>query len=454
MAKAIVGGYVVPIDGDPIDGGTVLIDDGKIVAVGTEADVDIPEDAELVDAAGTWVLPGFIDAHAHLGVHEEGEGWSGNDTNEMTDPNGARFRAIDGIDPYEPGFDDALAGGVTSVVIKPGSGNPIGGQTIGVKTWGRSILDMVFAEHVSVKSALGENPKRVYGEKKQTPSTRLGVAAILREAFTKARNYQAKRAHAESEGKPHEVDLTMETLSKVLDGELYWDQHVHRADDIVTALRLADEFGYKLVINHGTEGHLIADLLASRDVPVILGPLFTTKSKVELRNRTLRSARHPGARGRQDRDHDGPPGDPDQLPGLPGGPGGQGRPRPGDGAALADGEPGLDAGPGRPDRLAEAGPGRGRGAVVRRSARCDEPCATRVRPRRRGVSLRRDPGRGRVGRPPLPREPTEFRTARRLPGGSGVSSECSRVTRVIGAVTRVIGAVTREFRLQSRQIRP
>jgi imidazolonepropionase-like amidohydrolase len=287
--KAIVGGYVVPVGAAPIDGGTVLIEDGRIIAVGPEADIDIPEDAELVDASGSWVLPGFIDAHAHLGVHEDGEGWAGNDTNEMTDPNGARFRAIDGIDPYEPGFDDALSGGVTSVVIKPGSGNPIGGQTIGVKTWGRSILDMVFAEHVSVKSALGENPKRVYGEKKQTPSTRLGVAAILREAFTKARNYQAKREHTAGEGKPFEVDLTNETLAKVLDGELYWDQHVHRADDMVTAIRLADEFGYKLVINHGTEGHLIADLLAERDVPVILGPLFTTKSKVELRHRSLRA---------------------------------------------------------------------------------------------------------------------------------------------------------------------
>ncbi|MFD9962066.1 amidohydrolase [Amycolatopsis sp. NPDC058986] len=287
-AKAIVGGYVVPIDGNPIDDGIVLIEDGRIVAVGAEADVDVPDDAEIIDAAGTWVLPGFIDAHAHLGVHEDGEGWSGNDTNEMTDPNGARFRAIDGIDPYEPGFDDALSGGVTSVVIKPGSGNPIGGQTIGVKTWGRSILDMTFAEHVSVKSALGENPKRVYGEKNQTPSTRLGVAAILREAFTKARNYQAQRDYAHDEGKPFDVDLTKETLARVLAGELYWDQHVHRADDMVTAIRLADEFGYKLVINHGTEGHLIADLLAERDVPIILGPLFTTKSKVELRNRTLR----------------------------------------------------------------------------------------------------------------------------------------------------------------------
>ncbi|MEU0464031.1 amidohydrolase [Amycolatopsis sp. NPDC006131] len=290
MVKAIVGGYVVPVEGDPIDGGTVLVENGRITAVGTAAEVDVPEDAELVDASGTWVLPGFVDAHTHLGVHEEGEGWAGNDTNEMTDPNGARFRAIDGIDPFEIGFDDALSGGVTSVVIKPGSGNPIGGQTVAVKTWGRTALDMVFDEAVSVKSALGENPKRVYGDKNQTPSTRLGVAAIIREAFTKARNYAAQRDHARAEGKPFDVDLTLETLAKVLDGELYWDQHTHRADDIVTAIRLAEEFGYKLVVNHGTEGHLIADVLAEKDVPVILGPLFTTRSKVELRNRTLRSA--------------------------------------------------------------------------------------------------------------------------------------------------------------------
>ncbi|MEY7971573.1 amidohydrolase [Saccharomonospora xinjiangensis] len=290
MTTAIIGGYVVPVEGQPIDGGTVLMENGKILAVGTQAEVDVPDGAELVDASGSWVLPGFIDAHAHLGVHEDGEGWSGNDTNEMTDPNGARFRALDGIDPYEVGFDDALSGGVTSVVIKPGSGNPIGGQTVGVKTWGRTVLDMVFAEHVSVKSALGENPKRVYGDKDKTPSTRLGVAAVLREAFTKARNYAAQRDAAAAEGKPFEVDLTLETLTRVLDGELYWDQHTHRADDIVTAVRIAEEFGYKLVVNHGTEGYLIADFLAERNVPVILGPLFTSRSKVELRHRTLRSA--------------------------------------------------------------------------------------------------------------------------------------------------------------------
>jgi imidazolonepropionase-like amidohydrolase len=290
MVSAIIGGYVVPVDGDPIDGGTVLIEDGRIVGVGAERDVDVPEDAELIDSAGAWVLPGFIDAHAHLGVHEDGEGWAGDDTNEMTDPNGARFRAIDGIDPTEVGFDDALSGGVTSVVIKPGSGNPIGGQTVGVKTWGRTALDIVFAESVSVKSALGENPKRVYGEKKQTPATRLGVAAIIREAFTKTRNYVAQRDNARAEAKPFDTDLTLETLARVLDGELYWDQHTHRADDIVTAIRLAEEFGYKLVVNHGTEGYLIADVLAEHDVPVILGPLFTSRAKVELRHRTLRSA--------------------------------------------------------------------------------------------------------------------------------------------------------------------
>ena len=290
MYSAITGGYVVPVDGDPIDGGTVLMSGDKIVAVGSEADVDIPDEARLIDASGSWVLPGFIDAHAHLGVHEDGEGWSGNDTNEMTDPNGARFRALDGIDPYEVGFDDALTGGVTSVVIKPGSGNPIGGQTVGVKTWGRNGFDIVFAEDVSVKSALGENPKRVYGEKDKTPSTRLGVAAVLREAFTKARNYSLQRDHAQAEGKPFDVDLTLETLARVLDGELYWDQHVHRADDIVTAIRLAEEFGYKLVLNHGTEAHLIADLVAERGIPVILGPLFTSRVKVEVRHRTIRSA--------------------------------------------------------------------------------------------------------------------------------------------------------------------
>ncbi|HEX4727338.1 MAG TPA: amidohydrolase, partial [Jatrophihabitans sp.] len=170
---AIVGGYVVPIEGEPIENGTVLITDGKIAAVG--AKVRVGKNVEVVDAAGKWVLPGFIDAHAHVGVWEEGEGWAGEDVNEMTHPVGARLRALDAINPADQGFADALSGGVTSCVVKPGSGNPIGGQTVAIKTWGRIVDEMVIKSPASVKSALGENPKKVYGEKKQLPATRLGV---------------------------------------------------------------------------------------------------------------------------------------------------------------------------------------------------------------------------------------------------------------------------------------
>jgi imidazolonepropionase-like amidohydrolase len=286
---AITGGYVVPVDGEVIDGGTVLVDDGMIVAVGAEADVDVPDDAEIVDASGTWVLPGFVEAHGHLGVYEEGEGWAGVDVNEMTDPNGARMRALDGINPDDEGFRDALAGGVTTVVVKPGSGNPIGGQTVAVKSWGRTADEMLVRQPVSVKSALGENPKRVYGEKDKLPSTRLGVAAVIRDALTKAQDYRTAREHATRENKPFDRDNTYEILVRVLDGELPWCQHSHRADDIATAIRLSEEFGYKLIVNHGTEAHLIADLLAEKGIPVVIGPLIVGRSKVEVRNRALRN---------------------------------------------------------------------------------------------------------------------------------------------------------------------
>ncbi len=289
MSTAVTGGYVVPVDGDPIEGGTVLVDNGVIVAVGPEADVDIPDDAEIVEAAGTWVLPGFVEAHGHVGVYEEGDGWAGVDVNEMTDPNGARLRALDGINPDDEGFRDALAGGVTTVVVKPGSGNPIGGQTVAVKSWGRTVEDMLVREPVSVKSALGENPKRVYGDEKKLPSTRLGVAAVIRDAFTRAQDYRAAREWAVREGKPFERDNTQEILVRVLDGELPWCQHSHRADDIATAIRLSEEFGYRLVLNHGTEGHLLADTLAGKDIPVIVGPLIVGRSKVEVRKRHMRN---------------------------------------------------------------------------------------------------------------------------------------------------------------------
>lgn len=283
---AVVGGYVVPVASPPVEGGTVLVEDGVVTAVG--ADVRVPEGVRVVDARGRWVLPGFVEAHAHMGVAEEAQGWAGEDTNEMTHPDGSALRAVDAINVEDEGFRDALVGGVTSAVVKPGSGNPIGGRSVAIKTWGgRTVDEQVIRYDVSVKSALGENPKRVYGERKQLPSTRLGVAAVIRKAFVDAQNYVARRDAAQATGEPFDRDLGKETLAAVLAGELAWDQHTHRADDVATALRLADEFGYRLVVNHGTDAASIADVLAERDVPVIFGPMFTSRSKVELRDRAI-----------------------------------------------------------------------------------------------------------------------------------------------------------------------
>ncbi len=286
---AITGARLVPITGEPVESGTLLVRDGKIAALGS--DVAVPDGTPVVDVGGSWVLPGFIEAHGHVGVHEEAEGWAGSDTNEMTDPVTAQVRALDAINPADLGFRDAIGGGVLAVNVNPGSGNPIGGQTVAIKCWGRTVDEMLLREPSGLKSALGENPKRVYGEQKKTPSTRLGVAAVIRGAFVDASNYlqkiEAEQRKPADERKPVDRDLKLEALAKVLNREIPWRQHCHRADDIATAMRIAQEFGYDLVIDHGTEAHLLADLIAARDIPVIIGPLFTSRSKVELRNRSL-----------------------------------------------------------------------------------------------------------------------------------------------------------------------
>jgi imidazolonepropionase-like amidohydrolase len=306
---AITGGRVVPIEGEPIDGGTVLITDGTITAV-AGPDFTPPADAARVDATGKWVLPGFIDAHTHLGAREEGEGWAGHDTNELTGPVQAHVRVLDAINPADEGFRDALAGGVLAAGITPGSGNPIGGQTVAVRCWGLTIDDMVLRSPAGMKSALGENPKRVLGERRVNPSSRLGTAAAIRSALVDATAYLAKEedqkppnpssertgATAGPQGRPPHTsadktggvrDLKLEALGRVLRREIPWRQHCHRADDIATALRLAAEFGYDLVLDHCTEGYLLVDKIAAAGVPVVTGPLITARSKVELRNRTL-----------------------------------------------------------------------------------------------------------------------------------------------------------------------
>jgi imidazolonepropionase-like amidohydrolase len=287
---AITGGRVVPIEGEPIGRGTVVVIDGKIAAVG-DADLKPPPGVPVVDAAGRWVLPGLVDAHTHLGAREEGEGWAGHDTNELTGPIQAHVRVLDAINPADEGFRDAVAGGVLTAGITPGSGNPIGGQTVAVHCWGRTVDDMVLRSPAGMKSALGENPKRVLGERRVNPSSRLGTAAAIRAALVDTLNYLEKEKSEEDSSERERLapprDLKHEALARVLRREIPWRQHCHRADDIATALRLAAEFGYDLVIDHGTEGYLIADKIAAAGVPVVAGPLITARSKVELRNRTM-----------------------------------------------------------------------------------------------------------------------------------------------------------------------
>ncbi len=290
MTFAITGAHVLPITSEPFTG-TVLIEGSRIAQMGP--DIAVPPGAEVVDAADQWLLPGLVDAHVHLGVYEEGEGWAGEDTNEMTDPVMAAARALDAINPREKGFDDALSGGITSVNVNPGSGNPIGGLTVAIKTYGRYVDEMLLRSPSGLKSALGENPKRIYGEQNKTPSTRLGVALTLRQAFTAARGHQVALAKAanDAEATPVAGNLVHEALIMVLEGQIPWRQHCHRADDIATAVRIAEEFGYQLVLDHGTEGYLLADLLAAKGVPVLYGPMIVSRSKVEVRHR---SAKAPG----------------------------------------------------------------------------------------------------------------------------------------------------------------
>ncbi|HEY0933719.1 MAG TPA: amidohydrolase family protein [Trebonia sp.] len=287
---AITGGRVVPVEGEPLDGGTVLIIGGRIAAV-TGPDAELPAGVERVDATGKWVLPGLVDAHTHLGAREEGEGWAGHDTNELTGPVQAHVRVLDAVNPADEGFRDAIAGGVLTAGITPGSGNPIGGQTVAVHCWGRTVDDMVLRSPAGMKSALGENPKRVLGERRVNPSSRLGTAAAIRTALVDALGYLEKQETqadpSERDRRPSARDLKLEALGRVLRREIPWRQHCHRADDIATALRLAGEFGYDLVIDHGTEAYLIADKIAAAGVPVVTGPLITARSKVELRNRTM-----------------------------------------------------------------------------------------------------------------------------------------------------------------------
>lgn len=271
--------------------GDVAIENGKIVAVGQSLSYS---DAEVRDVTGMTVMPGIVDPHCHIGMWEDAMGFEGADGNECTNPITPELRAIDAINPYDRCFEEAVAGGVTTCVTGPGSANVIGGQFVAIKTYGDSVEDMVLRFPVAVKAAFGENPKRVYDGKNQTPSTRMATAALMRKALVEAQEYneKLKKGKADPEKMP-ERNLGKEILARVIRRELPMKIHAHRADDILTAIRICREFKLRYTLDHCTEGYLITDKLKEalgEDCEgIIVGPLLTERSKIELKNLSFKA---------------------------------------------------------------------------------------------------------------------------------------------------------------------
>ncbi len=288
--KAILAGTLETGLGNTLSNVTIFIEDGKIAEIAEG--LDARDAKEVIDAAKMVVTPGLIDAHTHIGTYCEGfpEGMA--DANDMVDPVVPQLRILDAVYQDDTAFGDALAGGVTCVQTLPGSANIIGGQGAIIKTAvsrngrKRIVDEMAVKAPSSMKAALGENPIRIYKERKKLPNTRMGNAALLRQAFVDAVNYRNRMNQAAAKNEPGERNLQHEAMLPVLDGVLPLCIHAHRCDDIATAVRIAEEFSVPYTVEHCTEGHLIAPFLAEKKVRAAVGPTFTAKSKVELRNKS------------------------------------------------------------------------------------------------------------------------------------------------------------------------
>lgn len=281
---------IVSMAQNDTDNGYIRVIDGKIADIDTMKNLKTTPTESDINLKGMTVYPGFIDAHTHLGVWEDGLGFEGDDGNEDTDPCAPQLRAIDMINPNDRCFTEAINAGVTCVVAGMGSANPIGGTFVAMKTFGsRCIDERIVTNPLCVKFALGENPKNVYNDKNATPVTRMAIAAIIREQLAKTKRYMedVDAYNADNELSLPEYDIKCEAMIPLLRREIKAHFHCHRADDIFTAMRIAKEFGLDYVIIHATEGHDITDEMKNNDVCCIIGPVLCDRSKPELRRQEI-----------------------------------------------------------------------------------------------------------------------------------------------------------------------
>ena len=278
----IKNGYIKTMAGPDIPNGCLLIgDDGKIHSVA--AAIDCP-DAQVIDAGGRLVTPGCVDAHCHIGLDNQAMGWEGRDYNEIVDPITPQMRAIDSINPQDEAFPLALRGGVTTACTGPGSANVVGGTFVAIKLCGKRVDNMILKDPIAMKCAFGENPKRCYGQNgKKSPMTRMATAALLRELLFKTKRYLEDKEAGKNPG----FDMKLEAMIPVIQGKIPLKAHAHRADDILTSIRIAREFGVGITLDHCTDGSLIADELAKEGLPAFVGPSLGSKSKIELANKSF-----------------------------------------------------------------------------------------------------------------------------------------------------------------------
>ena len=285
---AITNGKIVTVTGETYENGTVLVEKGKITAVG--ANVAIPADAEVIDVKGGWVTPGFIDAHTHISNFNEPDTMPAlcKDGNEMSDPITPQVRASDAINPCDYAIEKVRNAGFTTVCTLPGSANVCGGTGIVYKLRGHTAEEMIIPGTEQMKFALGENPKRVYGTKNQMPMTRMGTAALLRQTFYDAKNYSDALLKAEKDpSKAPKPDFKLDALVPVMRREMKCRIHAHRADDICTAIRICKEFDLDFSIEHATEGYKITDVLQKNDVTCVVGPHLWGPGKQEIHGMSL-----------------------------------------------------------------------------------------------------------------------------------------------------------------------